>query len=86
VDAVRRSVGDAIIEERSFVAALLWMTAKAAIRGDESRQSGIVRSGRFTFCKASGLLGRDSTKPPTPLRSAEWGTLRGDFEFEKWKR
>jgi hypothetical protein len=26
-----------------------------------------------------GVVGRASTKPPTPLRSAEWGTLRGDF-------
>jgi hypothetical protein len=27
-----------------------------------------------------GLLGRASTKPPTPLRNAEWGTLRGDLQ------
>jgi hypothetical protein len=26
-----------------------------------------------------GLLRRGSTKPPTPLRNAEWGTLRGDL-------
>jgi hypothetical protein len=26
-----------------------------------------------------GLVGRASTKPPTPLRGAEWGTLRGDL-------
>src|SRR5450631_2046587 len=26
-----------------------------------------------------GFVGRAATKPPTPLRSAEWGTLRGDL-------
>jgi hypothetical protein len=30
-------------------------------------------------CVVHGLLGRASTKPPTPLRNAEWGTLRGDL-------
>jgi hypothetical protein len=27
-----------------------------------------------------GVVGRASAKPSTPLRNAEWGTLRGDLK------
>jgi hypothetical protein len=45
------------IEERSFVAALLWMTAKSGwCAREESRQSRIVMSRQFLFCKPADLL------------------------------
>src|SRR5450631_1692491 len=37
------------------------------------------RQSRRTPKVLCGLIRGASTKPPTPLRSAEWGTLRGDL-------
>jgi hypothetical protein len=37
------------------------------------------RQSRRTPKVLGGLFGRTSTKPPTLLRDAEWGTLRGDL-------
>jgi hypothetical protein len=36
------------------------------------------------FAAAWRFSARASTKPPTPLRSAEWGTLHGDFPPEMY--
>jgi hypothetical protein len=55
---------------------------------DEMRQcwaarglGGAVDSGKDQLLRllAGRFLGRASTKPPTLLKNAEWGTLRGDL-------
>jgi hypothetical protein len=56
-----------------------WQKSERGAQGEEGWVGQRRRQSRRTPKVLGGLLGRASTKPPTPLSNAEWGTLRGDL-------
>jgi hypothetical protein len=78
MDAARRS---GYIEEVSFVASLLLMTAKYGFGGRTGRLGKADRMRRVER-GADVIVGRATTKPPTLLKSEEWGTRTGNTRYD----